>query len=244
MLFNPLKKTYWKTNLRILLVLPFVCQILAGLGIVGYLSYRNGQYALQEMTIKLRKEIGLRIDSHLDQFISSGNNLNQINQHNLIINPLLLKDLTRLGTYFVYQYQWNKQVNLIAFASNEGNYVEVLRTPLGELELTIFEQNKSNALLTYKVNSEGKITELLRTKIISDYDPRQESWYQNTLINNEYYWHQTQKEISSNTAVFINSRKVSDSQGNILGVVKNNTNLIELSNFLTSLKIGKSILIN
>ena len=240
MTLNSSKKTYWKTNLRLLLVLPFVCQILAGLGVIGYLSYRNGQRALQEMTIKLRKEIGLRIDSHLDQFINSGNNLNQINQNNIIFNPLLSEDMTRLGIYFAYQYQWNEQVNSISFASEKGNYVEVFRTPLGELELTILDKKKSNALLTYKVNSQGKVTKLLRTQPIYDYDPRQESWYQNSLKNDNHYWHQTQKNTTTKKPIFINSKTVYDAQGNILGVVSNQTNLIELSFFLSNLKIGQT----
>ena len=241
--FNSRKNPNWKTNLRLLLVLPFVCQIIAGLGVVGYLSYRNGQRALQEMTIKLRRLVALRIDSYLEQFISGGNNINQINQDYIILNPSLINNLTKLGTYFAYQYQWNQQVNAIAFATEKGDYVKVIKTPLGKLELTIIDQNKSNALLTYEVDKQGKIIKLIRTEPDFSYDPRLESWYQDTLKSEHNYWYQTQKNLETNHSVFINSKKIYDSQGNLLGILSNQTNLIKL-NFFLNICVSKHIFIN
>lgn len=36
--------------LRLILILPFVLQIFAAVGLVGYLSFRNGQKAIAELT--------------------------------------------------------------------------------------------------------------------------------------------------------------------------------------------------
>ncbi len=241
MVFNPFKKTSWKTNIRLLLVLPFVCQILAGLGIFGYLSYRNSQKALEEITVKLRQDMAIRIDNQVERLVENGNNLNQINENQLILDPSLIKNTSQLARYFALQYQWTEYINLIGFVSQkEGNYIEVRKQSTGELELTILEKNKSNALLTYQVNSQGDIIKLLRSQPNFDFNPRQESWYQNTLANKQEYWHQTQKNSTTDKLVFVNSKQVYNSQGELLGIVTNQIDLIELSFFLSSLKIGKT----
>jgi PAS domain S-box-containing protein len=241
MSFDSLKKTPWKTNLRMLLVLPFVCQVLAGLGVVSYLSYRNGQEAIEEMTIKLRKEIALRIENQVEQFIENSNRLNQINQDYIILNPSLLDDIEQLASYFARQYQWNKTVNSIAFASEkEGNYIEVIKEPSGDLSLTIIVQNKSNNALNYRINSQGKIIKSLPTTVRNSYDPRQESWYKNSLAKNDNYFYQIQSNSTNDQLIFINSSTVYDQQGRLLGVVNNHSKLTELSLFLSNLKIGEN----
>ena len=239
--FNLFKKNYWKTNLRLLLVLPFVCQILAVLGVVSYLSYRNGQHTLEEMTIKLRTEIALRIENHVENFIDQGNNLNQINKNNILLNSLLLEDIQQFATYFVHQYQWNPKVSSIAFASaQEGNYVEVVKNFYGDLTLTIINKNISDDVLSYRINSQGKILQTLSAQLQDNYDPRQESWYQSLLVSKDDYWYETQENSQTNQFVLVNSSKVYDPEGRLLGIVKNQTNLSELSLFLSNLKIGET----
>ena len=239
--FNLFKKNYWKTNLRLLLVLPFVCQILAVLGVVSYLSYRNGQHTLEEMTIKLRTEIALRIENHVENFIDQGNNLNQINKNNILLNSLLLEDIQQFATYFVHQYQWNPKVSSIAFASaQEGNYVEVVKNFYGDLTLTIINKNISDDVLSYRINSQGKILQTLSAQLQDNYDPRQESWYQSLFVSQDDYWYETQKNSQTNQFVLVNSSKVYDPEGRLLGIVKNQTNLSELSLFLSNLKIGET----
>lgn len=98
-LFNQLN---CRTNLRSLLVFPFVCQILIVLGVVSYLSYRSSQKALQEITNNLQQEIILRIDSNINGYLEEGNHLNQVNNNNIIFNPSLINNLQELGRFFLF----------------------------------------------------------------------------------------------------------------------------------------------
>ena len=242
MFSNLFAKSYWKTNLRLLLVLPFVCQILLGLGVVGYLSYRNGQRALEEITSRLRKEIGIRIDNHVDDFVYNGDKLNQINENYLQLNPSDSIDLTKLGAYFITEFSWNEQVNMIAFVNNQGDYIEVQKSKSGDLELTIIDKNKSNALLTYLVNSQGTIVELIKTETNYKFDPLKESWYLNAIQSKDGYWHQVERKKENEQGrklAFINSKKVYDRDGKLIGVLTNQSNLINLSSFSVNYKLGK-----
>ena len=55
-----------KLRLRTTLVLPFVLQIIAAVGLVGYLSFRNGQKAVNDLANQMIQEVGNRVVQHLD----------------------------------------------------------------------------------------------------------------------------------------------------------------------------------
>ncbi len=52
-------------TLRLALTVPFVVQTIAVVSLVGYLSFRNGQKAVQEIAGNLQSEISHRIQEHL-----------------------------------------------------------------------------------------------------------------------------------------------------------------------------------
>lgn len=46
-----------KVPLRLVLVIPFVLQIFAAVGLVGYFYLRNGQKAINDLAIQLQTEV-------------------------------------------------------------------------------------------------------------------------------------------------------------------------------------------
>ena len=61
-----MKKSRIKVNktlpLQLVLVVPFVLQIFGAVGLVGYLSFKNGQKAVNDVAIQLRQEMSDRIN--------------------------------------------------------------------------------------------------------------------------------------------------------------------------------------
>ena len=53
-----------KLSLRLILVVPFVLQIVAAVGLTGYLSLRNGQQAVNDLAARLSREVTARIEEH------------------------------------------------------------------------------------------------------------------------------------------------------------------------------------
>ncbi|WP_341527854.1 hypothetical protein WKK05_00385 [Nostoc sp. UHCC 0302] len=70
-LANYLSASPQRRSLRIVLVVPFVLQIFAAVGLVGYLSFRNGQQAVNDLAHKLIREASLRVDQHLDTYLET-----------------------------------------------------------------------------------------------------------------------------------------------------------------------------
>jgi cell division protein FtsX len=64
---NPLELIN-KTKLQTVSIVFFVLQIMLTVGIVGYLSFRNGQKAIEELAENLQLEVKSGIDRHLDSY--------------------------------------------------------------------------------------------------------------------------------------------------------------------------------
>jgi hypothetical protein len=66
-------------RLRTTLVVPFVVQIVAAVGLVGYLSFRSSQKAVNDLATQLRRELTARIEGELRQYLASPHDFNRLN---------------------------------------------------------------------------------------------------------------------------------------------------------------------
>ena len=76
---NPITANTRKRSLRSVLVVPFVIQIFAVVGLTGYFSLRNGQRAVNDVASQLRNEISERIQDELADYAERPHLINQIN---------------------------------------------------------------------------------------------------------------------------------------------------------------------
>ena len=60
-----------KFSLRNLLIVPFLLQIIGITGLVGYLSYRSGQRAVQSMASQLMTETSQRAAESLKAYLKT-----------------------------------------------------------------------------------------------------------------------------------------------------------------------------
>lgn len=64
---------------RLVLIVPFVLQIVTAVGLTGYLSLRNGQNAVNSVARQLRQETSKRIDRQVQTYMSTPILINRIN---------------------------------------------------------------------------------------------------------------------------------------------------------------------
>ncbi|MDE5118346.1 MAG: hypothetical protein O4860_14430, partial [Trichodesmium sp. St2_bin2_1] len=60
-----------KIPLTYILVVPFLLQLLIVVGLIGWLSFRNGQKAINDLASKLREEVGARINEKVDRYLQT-----------------------------------------------------------------------------------------------------------------------------------------------------------------------------
>jgi CheY-like chemotaxis protein len=88
---------YVKMFLKYILILSFVLQIFGAVGFVGYLSFKNGQKAVKELAAQLENEICDRIEQHLDSYLTTPKQINQINL------AAIKLDLLNLSKHFFWK---------------------------------------------------------------------------------------------------------------------------------------------
>src|SRR4028119_1463886 len=87
-------------RLQLILIVPFVLQVVGAVGLVGYLSFKNGQKAVNDLAAQLQREVSDRVNQHLDSYLADAYEVTEQNAFAIahgIIDP---NDSERLGRFF------------------------------------------------------------------------------------------------------------------------------------------------
>ncbi|MGG6296759.1 ATP-binding protein [Leptolyngbya sp. AN02str] len=157
-----------KLALRLLLIIPFVLQIMLAVSLVGYLSFLNGQKAVNELAYELVNKAKQQVDDHLDFYLSLPHQLNQLNADAIASGQLQLKDRAASEKHFWSQASVFDTINYIGYILTDGSQVGAGRYLNGR-DLVIFENlpGKGKAA-DYLANEEGGRAQLIQRY---DYDP-------------------------------------------------------------------------
>ncbi|MCF2150798.1 ATP-binding protein [Desmonostoc muscorum LEGE 12446] len=243
--FQPLKslnylvgKVYAKMPLRYVLIVPFILQICGAVGLVGYLSYENAQKAVKELAAQLENEICDRIEQHLDSYLTTPKQINQINLDAIELNLLNLADFQATGKYFWKQMQvFNVGYN--SFANPQGEFIGVERLDNGKLLINeVTEKHSLGKLYVYTTDNQGNRRHLQEVK---KYDPRQEAWYADAVKVGKPVWSQIyQWEDKPEILSISSSYPVYDKNRKFVGVISVDLLLSQIGKFLANLKIKES----
>lgn len=115
--------------LRTVLIVPFALQIFAAVGLTGYLAFRNGQRAVDELAQQLQGEISHRIEERLDSYLSQAHLINQMNIQAVQLNSLDLDNLEQLDRHFAQQIRLFEAISYIYFANPQGEFSGAEQVP-------------------------------------------------------------------------------------------------------------------
>ncbi|MGF1589927.1 MAG: ATP-binding protein [Pleurocapsa sp.] len=230
------KKNNFKLPLRLILIVPFIAQIFAAVGLTGYLSLRNSQKTVTNLSSQLRSDATNNIDHHLDSYLSVPHKLNEINLEAVRLGLLNLNDFERGGQYFWQQMQ-QFDVGYINYANIAGEFIGVER--LEDNTFAIHEALEPDivGLTSYETDSQGNRT-------TSEYDPeggdaREEGWYADAAnsrrpVWSEIYQWQDEPEILSISS----SYPVFNSEEQFIGVIGVDLILSQIGDFLNQIEIS------
>ncbi|WP_414517517.1 ATP-binding protein [Nostoc sp. PCC 9305] len=231
-------KVYAKMPLRYVLIVPFILQICGAVGLVGYLSYQNGQKAVRELATQLENEICDRIEQHLDSYLTTPKQINQINLDAIELGLLNLSDFQTTGNYFWKQMQvFNVGYN--SFANPKGEFIGVERLDNGQLLINeVSAKHGVGKLYVYPTDKQGNRRHLQQVK---DYDPRVEAWYTDPVKIGKRVWSQIyQWEDKPEILSISSSYPVYDKNRKFVGVISVDLLLSQIGKFLAKLKVKES----
>jgi signal transduction histidine kinase/CheY-like chemotaxis protein len=174
---------YQNLPLRLFLILPFVIQISLAVGLVGYLSFINGQKAVNNLADQLITKVNRLVDQHLDTYLATPHQINQINAGAIELGLLNLKDFPGAGHYFWKQMQVYKGIGYNGYALTSGEGAGAGSWLEGQ-GITIDQTIKGKAY-SYKTDSQGN-----RVKLVSvdPYEPLEDIWYTQTMKVGKPTW--------------------------------------------------------
>lgn len=225
--------------LRLLLVVPFIAQIFMAVALTGWLSLQNGHRAVNDVAQQLRGEITARIDQELNVYLSQPSKVNAISVDAIrrfgLWNP---EDMSDLQSYFLWQLKQFPEVSYISFGGELTEYAGAGRKADGSLVIEITDQSTNFVDTIVGVDADGSPIGAIETH--PDYDPRIRPWYVNAKAAGKPVWNDIyQYYIEANLGIST-SRPYVDETGTFRGVVSTDMYLTGISDFLRSLKIGKT----
>ncbi|GAA6617079.1 ATP-binding protein [Scytonema sp. NUACC26] len=243
MLPRPAQPIIWdkskKLPLRLLLVLPFVLQICAVVGLTGYLSLRNGQRAVNDLASRLRNEVSLRIDQHLNSYLNTARHLAQINGDSIDLRLLDSENQEQMGQYFWKQIRLY-QVGYISFGTPTGEFTGAgFYTDPQKIVVNVSSPKKHGNRDNYIYETDDKGNRLKIGDIFKNYEFDKEAWYTQTVKAGKSMWSEVyQWEIKPFPLAIAANRPVYDSNKKLIGVISIDQRLTQISDFLRKLKVS------
>lgn len=227
-----------KLSLRTVLIVPFVLQTFGAVGIVGYLSFKNGQQAVNNVATQLRGEITNRIDLNLKSYLTIPHQINQSNAVALDLGQLKLQDLVGLERHFWRQIQIFDSLTFSGIGLENQQNLGAERADDGSLTVRVSTIENNFDFRTYATNKKGDRTKQLTNK--PNFDPRTRPWYKAAVAAGKPTWSQIYPHTKGITSYLGAAMPYKDESGQLQGVLLTNINLSEIGKFLQSLKIGKT----
>ncbi len=236
-LTNRISQAFKGLPLRVILVVPFVLQISAAVGIVGYLSFKNGQQAVNDLAGQLRETATKQISYYLSDYLSGPQQINQINQEAIASGLLNLQDFERMGRLFWRQMQVFN-VGYIDFANQEREFLGVERLDDGTLVLNEIRKNAPKKSSKYTVDDRGN-RRYLQT-IDDPGDVREEGWYADAAKAGRPVWTAIYQWDDKPVLSISSSYPIYDKDRKLLGVIGVDLVLSQIKNFLRTIPISPS----
>ncbi|MBE9210336.1 response regulator [Nostoc sp. LEGE 06077] len=241
-LLNPASKFIRRLPLRAILIIPFVLQIFAVVGFVGYLSFKNGQQAVNELASKLEQEVANRTEKETLAFLNTPHIVNQVLLSSIYSGNLNIDDPPALEKFFLKQIKTHGIIPYLYYANERGEFIGVQKLDDGQFILKVKDQSTGKNRNVYLLDEQGHRTKLLRSAEFDSneyqllkyaggsttHKPGQAGWTEISLSSSVLAL-----EIKAGTPVYSDT-------GKFQGVIGVEIFLPQISQFLRNLKISQS----
>ncbi|MFZ1029268.1 MAG: ATP-binding protein [Limnoraphis robusta] len=233
-----ISKLFGQVSLRTLLTVPFVLQMLAIVGLTGYLSWLNGEKAVNKLVNQLQDEVSDRIEQKLYSFLETPKLVTEINEKAVLSGELDLQNTSELQRRILQQIQIFDTVNFIQFGTAQGNYMGIARHQDKFLSIDIKDKTTKGLIYTYAIDEQGKLGKRLKSSTIP-YNPVVRPWYQAALKAGKPTWTEIYNGFDNTGLSLTFVHPIKNNQNQIIGVTGADVSFQEFNEFLRQQKIGK-----
>ncbi|MCU0545838.1 MAG: ATP-binding protein [Oscillatoriaceae cyanobacterium Prado104] len=227
-----------KITLRTILIVPFVLQIFAAVGLVGYLSFRNGQKAVNDLASQLMGEVSNRIEQNVKTYVETPHQINQSKLDSVKLGFVNMQDLSVWEKYLWRQVQLYPYINFTSIGNKDGEYRTGEKMSDGTLLINASGPSTGFDFYSFNTNDTGDRTTVAAT--VKNFDIRQHPSYTYAALEGKPTWSSVYISFLEPTLLLSALQPVYDSQKQLEGVLVTALRLDHIGFFLNSLKVGKS----
>jgi PAS domain S-box-containing protein len=226
-------------RLRLILLAPFLLQIVVISGLVGYISFRNGERAVNEVAVSLHSGINERINEYLNDFVETPHEIIRNNAVAISSGILNSNNQIVLERYFLEQIQIYKSVSSIYFGNTSGGIANAGREAITLTTYFLSSDGfRSGILRKSSVTTGGNRSKTLLT--VPSFDCRTRPWYKGALLKNDSVWSDPYILFTGQDMAISASKPVYSPGRKFLGVVSVDLFLSHIRSFLAGIDIGKT----
>ncbi|MBP0018894.1 MAG: response regulator [Cyanobacteria bacterium SBLK] len=223
--------------LRVILIVPFVVQIVAAVSLTGYWSFKNGQRAVEDLAGQLMDKADRLVAQHLEDYLQAAHQLNEINATAIEQGLFDPAELLEIGKFF-----WH---HLESFDVGFINYSLVTEDFAG----AGYINDERPLVAEYTPTKDGKLHHYFQdergnwTRKTADYtiSPHEEGWYRDSVRQGKTVWSRVYlwSGISGIMALAA-GRPLYDESDRLIGAVGVDLLLSDIGEFLRTIEVSAS----
>ncbi|MBX2863921.1 MAG: response regulator [Leptolyngbyaceae cyanobacterium MAG.088] len=225
-------------GLRTVLIVPFVCQIFATVGLVGYLSFRSGQQSVNDLAFQLMDTASENINQKLKNYLEVPHIINQLRFDSFKNGLLSTQNIESLYQHFWTQKQAFESVSYVYMGSTDGGMIAAGRLPDGTLLIGGTDDFKAGDYEIYRANESGEQIE--QFKVLPDWDAHNYPWFTKPIEIGKPTWGTPYKWTGRDVVAISAGRPVYNPQGDLVGTLAVDLSLSDISQFLQTIEISPS----
>jgi len=243
MALKTIKKTIYtltgKFPLKIIILLTLITQILIVGIMITFVSFSNNKNSVNIVINELLNEVNSRIIDKVQSFLSYPSLINEINRKKIMSGNLNYQNQSELINHFSDQIDMTDNISSIYFGNTDGGIANCGVEKTNNFKYQMKSVNFKDGIV-YKstLNNQDNTNELLAT--IKSFDARSRPWYKNAIENTGTFWSELYVLSTGQDMAITASEAVYDKNDVLIGVVAVDMFLSQISNFLSSIKTGKT----
>ena len=231
-------------SIRVILIVSCVSQLIATVGLVGFLSYRSGKAAVDDLAEQLMTKISDRVEDNFNNYLDNSQQITSWNATLLKRGDLDLHSLDKIQSHFVQQLKHYPQLSGLALANEKGDFLAVGYPIPNQFVIRRFNHNyPDQGLKRYLADGDGNNLQFQDT--LRGYhphrDPPQNPWYESTIEKKVGMWKLVTTLVKGKEnplLILVYFLPFQGKDGKLQGVVSSGIFLTEMGDFLQNLRLG------
>jgi PAS domain S-box-containing protein len=219
----------FRIPLSLVITVPFLLNTFGIVGLIGWLSFRNGHDAILLLANQFHRKVTEQVQDRLHSYLELPYTLNQLNANSIELGQIVPNDEIRVQAHFWKQLQNFPRISNIYVATMSGKYFGVRRIK------DRFAIENSNS--TFMTDNFGRPQILLMAK--NNFNLRDRPWYRTVVETRESIWTEVYTDSMAEEPAITAIKPIYQENGDLEGVLGISMILGDINQFLQKTKVSE-----